>query len=103
MLTDDDVKKIKLIPGTTLGCTPGCKANTSSMDKELEVLSLEQALKILPGFTTWGLRNMVRRKQIPYHKRSKRILFLRSELVKWAENLPGVTVEEALTKDTSSY
>ena len=73
------------------------------MDKQAEILSLEQALDVLPGFTVWGLRNMVRRRQIPYRKRGRKIIFLKSELIKWAENLPGVTVEEALTKDTSSY
>lgn len=73
------------------------------MEKQAEILSLEQALDILLGFTEWSVRNMVRRKQIPYRKRGRRIVFLRSELIKWMENLPGVTVEEALTNDTTSY
>jgi len=66
------------------------------MDKELEVLSLEQALQILPGFTRWGLYNMVRRRQIPYRRRGRKIIFLKSDLIKWVESLPGVSVEEVL-------
>ncbi len=68
------------------------------MDQELEILSFEQALQVLPGFTKWGLYNMVRRRQIPHKKRGKRILFVRSELVQWIQNLPGVNIEEALQK-----
>ena len=68
------------------------------MDQELEILSFEQALEVLPGFTKWGLYNMVRRRQIPHKKRGKRILFVRSELVQWIQNLPGVNVEEALQR-----
>lgn len=66
--------------------------------QESEVLSFEQALAILPGFTKWGLYNMVRRRQIPYRKRGKRILFIRAELTQWVQNLPGVNIEEALRR-----
>jgi len=68
------------------------------MTKDLEILSFEQALDILSGFTKWGLYNMVRRRQIPYRKRGKRILFIRAELTQWIQNLPGVNIEEALQR-----
>jgi len=68
------------------------------MIKESEVLSFEQALTVLPGFTKWGLYNMVRRRQIPYRKRGKRILFIRGELSQWVQNLPGVNIDEALRR-----
>ena len=68
------------------------------MTQELEILSFEQALEVLPGFTKWGLYNMVRRRQIPYRKRGKRILFIRAELTQWVQNLPGVNIEEALQR-----
>lgn len=67
-----------------------------------EVMSFEQALHFLPGFTKWGLYNMVRRGQIPYRKRGRRIVFLKSELIKWVENLPGVGIDEALNKASQS-
>jgi hypothetical protein len=34
------------------------------MNRDPEVLSIEQVLTILPGFTVWSLRNMIRRNQI---------------------------------------
>lgn len=66
------------------------------MEQSLEILSFDEALKILPGFTKWGLYNMIRRRQIPFRKRGRKILFLKTELIQWAEKLPGVTVEVAL-------
>jgi len=68
----------------------------SSVDRQPEILSLEQALEILPGFTKWGLYNMIRRRQIPYRRRGRKNIFLKSELIKWVESLPGVSVEEVL-------
>ena len=69
------------------------------MEQQPEILSFEQALEILPGFTKWGLYNMIRRKQIPYRRRGRKIIFLKSELIRWVQNLPGVTVEEVLKDD----
>jgi len=68
------------------------------MIHESEILSFEQTLAVLPGFTKWSLYNMVRRRQIPYRKRGKRILFIRAELSQWVQNLPGVNIEEALRR-----
>lgn len=72
---------------------------TLYMDKEAEILSFDQALQFLPGFSRWGLYNMIRRRQIPHRRRGRRIVFLKSELIRWIENLPGVTVEEVLKED----
>ena len=69
-----------------------------TIDDQPEILSLKQVLEMLPGFTKWGLYNMIRRRQIPYRKRGRRVVFLKSDLMKWAENLPGVSVEEALRR-----
>lgn len=66
------------------------------MKQAIEILSFDQALEILPGFTKWSLYNMIRRRQIPFRKRGKKILFLKSELMEWIQNLPGVSVEEAV-------
>jgi hypothetical protein len=70
------------------------------MSREPEVLSIEQVLILLPGFTEWSLRNMIRRNQIPYRKRGRRIVFLKSELMQWSEHLPGVGVAQALNKSS---
>ncbi len=66
------------------------------MDQLPEILTFEQVQEFLSGFTEWSIRNMIRRNQIPYRKRGTKIVFLKSELIKWVDNLPGVTVEEAL-------
>ena len=67
-----------------------------NLREQPQVLSFDQALEILPGFTKWSLYNMVRRKQIPHRKRGRKVIFLRSELDEWVKNLPGVTLNDVL-------
>jgi hypothetical protein len=49
----------------------------------------------LCGWSEKITRGMIDRRTIPHHKMNGRIIFLRSELLEWLSDLPGVTVEEA--------
>lgn len=46
------------------------------------------------GRTPTAIYRMVARWQIPFRKHGRRLLFKRSELQKFLESLPGVSLEE---------
>ena len=41
-----------------------------------------------------GVRGLVKRRAIPYRKPGGRLLFLRSEIERWIEGAPGVSLED---------
>jgi excisionase family DNA binding protein len=47
------------------------------------------------GRTPKAIQKMVERHQIPFRKHGKRVVFKRSEIEKFFDTLPGVSVEEA--------
>ena len=49
----------------------------------------------LVGRTPRAIQKMVERHQIPYRKHNKRVVFKRSEVERFFDSLPGVSVEEA--------
>jgi hypothetical protein len=49
------------------------------------------------GDSEKGIRGKVARRTIPFRKLGGRIIFLRSELEAWLQDLPGVTLDEAKT------
>lgn len=49
----------------------------------------------LTSRTPKALRKMVERRQIPFRKHGKRVVFKRSEVEMFFDGLPGVSVEEA--------
>ena len=57
-------------------------------------LDLRSATVFLGG-TEKQTRGMVARRLIPFRRLGGRIIFLRSELQAWLQNLPGCTLEEA--------
>jgi excisionase family DNA binding protein len=46
------------------------------------------------GYTSTALYRKVARRQIPYRKHGRRLLFKRSELLEFLEALPGVRIDE---------
>ena len=58
-----------------------------------KLLGVEEASEML-GRTRNGIRRMVERRQLPFRKNGKRLLFLESELLGFIEALPGVSLEE---------
>ena len=59
-------------------------------------LNVRQAAEYL-GWSEKSVRSHVARQTLPYRKMGYRILFIRSELEKFVENLPGTTMEVAIT------
>jgi hypothetical protein len=53
------------------------------------------------GFSESAIRNKIFAGIIPYRKFARRIIFDREELKRWFQQLPGVSVEEALDKIAS--
>jgi CelD/BcsL family acetyltransferase involved in cellulose biosynthesis len=58
-----------------------------------EYLTVTEAA--LTSRTPKALRKMVERRQIPFRKHGKRIVFKRAEVEMFFDNLPGVSLEEA--------
>lgn len=50
------------------------------------------------GISEKGLRKLVERRAIPFRRRSTRLLFDLRELEAWADSLPRVHLEEAITR-----
>jgi len=48
------------------------------------------------GWTEKRVRGHIARQTLPYRKQGGRILFLRSELERFIDNLPGTTLETAM-------
>ncbi len=46
-----------------------------------------------------AVRRMVERRQIPYRKSGRRVLFLESELQAFIEALPGLSLEDVRERD----
>jgi excisionase family DNA binding protein len=58
-----------------------------------EYLNVDEAAGLI-GRTPHALYRLVARRQIPYRKHGRRLLFKRSELLAFLETLPGVRMEE---------
>jgi excisionase family DNA binding protein len=58
-----------------------------------EYLALPEAATLLKR-TIPAIYRMVGRRQIPYRKCGRRLLFKRSELEQYLDSLPGVKIEE---------
>ena len=64
--------------------------NRTYENELLTALEAAEVLRRSPG----AVRNLVMRRKIPYRKAGGRLYFLRSELVAWVQDSPGVTLEE---------
>jgi excisionase family DNA binding protein len=49
--------------------------------------------------TPTALYKLVSRRAIPYRKKGKKLLFLRSELTQFLRELPGLKLEDLATRD----
>ena len=58
------------------------------------LLNIQQAAELLGTSERW-IRRRVERKLLPHRRISGRIVFIRSELEQFIENLPGTTLSEA--------
>jgi excisionase family DNA binding protein len=65
---------------------------------EIEAMSTSGAAAFL-GCTTTALYKLVSRRAIPYRKKGKKLLFLRSELTQFLRELPGLKLEDLATRD----
>ncbi len=63
-----------------------------------KALTTYEAADLLACSTT-ALYKLVARRQIPYRKKGKRLLFLRSELEQFLRELPGLKLEDLTTRD----
>jgi excisionase family DNA binding protein len=66
------------------------------MDRE--VMSTSAAAAFL-DCTPTALYKLVSRRAIPYRKKGKKLLFLRSELTQFLRELPGLKLEDLATRD----
>lgn len=66
------------------------------MDKEALGTS---AAAVFMDCTLAGIYKMVARQAIPYRKKGKKLLFLRSELEQFLRELPGLKLEDLATRD----
>jgi excisionase family DNA binding protein len=57
------------------------------------LLTIEEAAERL-GRTTLAIYRLVERRKIPFRKAGRRVLFLESELQKFIEALPGLSLED---------
>lgn len=62
-----------------------------------EYLSTEQCAELIHR-TPGAIRNLVMRRKIPFRKPGGRLMFLKSELMAWIENAPGVRLEDIQKK-----
>jgi hypothetical protein len=53
--------------------------------------------------TEKGLRKLVERRAIPFRKRGNRLIFDLQEIDAWVRSLPGVSLDEALTRQGGSH
>jgi len=57
------------------------------------LLTVEEAATML-GRTPHAIYRMAARRQLPYRKSGRRLVFMQSELQEFVRTLPGVTFEE---------
>ena len=57
------------------------------------LLDVSETAEVL-GRSENAVRRMVERRQIPYRKAGRRVLFLESELKAFIEGLPGLSLED---------
>jgi excisionase family DNA binding protein len=58
-----------------------------------EYLNVDEAAGLI-GRTVHAVYRLVARRQLPYRKHGRRLLFKRSELLEFLETLPGVRIDE---------
>jgi len=58
-----------------------------------KLLGVEEAAEML-GRSENAVRRMVERRQLPFRKSGRRVLFLESELRAFIETLPGLSLED---------
>lgn len=56
------------------------------------LLGVREAAKFL-GYTEKSLRTRIARGRIPYRREGGRIVFVRAELDRWVDSLPGVRLD----------
>ena len=61
----------------------------------MSVLSVPEAAELL-GVSVKAVYELTHRGRIPYRKRGTRTIFIREELNQYLQDLPGVTLAEAL-------
>jgi hypothetical protein len=61
------------------------------------VLEFEQGAAFV-GFSENVLRHLVERGAVPHRRLGGRVVFLRAELTRFVETLPGVSLEQALER-----
>jgi excisionase family DNA binding protein len=66
------------------------------MDKEAMGIS---AAAVFMNCTEAALYKLVARRAIPYRKKGKKLLFLRSELTQFLRELPGLKLEDLAARD----
>ena len=60
----------------------------------MDFLTIDQAAALM-GRTPHAVYRLVARRQIPFRKHGRRLLFKRSELLAFLDKLPGLSLEEA--------
>lgn len=76
-------------------CNSRQSTGLSTEERDIVLLDVRRAAAIL-GETENALRARVARRTVPYRKLGGRIVFIRAELERFIEKLPGVTAETAL-------
>ena len=64
----------------------------------MEFLNVDEAAALI-GRTPHAVYRLVARRQIPYRKHGRRLLFKRAELLAFLDRLPGVSLEEVQQHD----
>lgn len=67
-----------------------------------EVLSVSQCAVLL-GTTERGIRGRIARRQLPFRRLGRKIIFLRSELLSYLNALPGCRPSDALLDDFTPF
>ena len=67
-----------------------------------EFLSTKQLSDVIHR-TEPAIRNLVMRRQIPFRKPGGRLLFVRSEIERWVNNAPGISLEEIETEGRQNH
>ncbi len=63
-----------------------------------KLLGVEEASEML-GRSENAVRRMVERRQLPFRKSGRRVLFLESELRAFIEALPGLSLEDVRERE----
>jgi len=69
-----------------------------SVDPSKKYLSFSECMEIVPGRTENGIRGLVKRRAIPFRKVGGRLVFIRSEIERWIDGSPGVSLEDLQKK-----